>query len=1344
VKNLIPPFIYEQSKNGKTHGRFEAYTMFIDLSGFTALTQTLMKRGNKGAEQLSIILNDIFAPMVELVYSSGGIIPYFAGDAFTGVFPLTYSNMDANSFLDTAQQMRALFGSDDSKKNQFGDFNIGIKIGLSVGEVEWGIIGEDYKQFYFRGEAIDDCAECEHHATDQDIILNYKIRNAFADRTKIQLLPIEDDFFKLMDEVSGDYPVARKNSIPAIERSVLSSFFPDSVIDFNQMGEFRNVVTVFISFTGVDNHESLDEFSTIVLNQINSFSGYFKEIDFGDKGGLMLGFFGAPVSYENNVERALEFLLSVQEEVQSLKGLGLEIRSGISSGIAYAGIVGGYERTQYAIVGSEVNLAARLMIAAKWGEILVDEHIQKSRLYHFMNLGKAKYKGIEGEVQTYQFLGRKTEGQPIFSGEMIGREKELESLAVFANTVLENRYPGIAYVFGEAGIGKSRLSFELKKAIQKDKKVNWFTCPADQILRKPFNPFIAQLKDFFEQSSNNTAEQNQNNFENNFDWLSQALEQKEGADARNITKEVKRTKSILAAQIGIFYPNSLWSKLDARGRYQNTLIAFNNYITGAALVSPLVLEVEDGHWYDADSIDLLNELAPRFNEYPIFVLVTSRYNDDGTKPLLFNAETIQENEITVEQLDLNILSESGLRTFAEEKLGGPVHDTFHAYLVKTSNGNPFYLEQILAYFEESNLLIKEDGLWSIEESTIKLPSSMNAVLTARIDRLSTLVKETVKAAAVIGREFELPILTEVMLQNEAFVEKNGNVVRVLKEQVQTAEQGQIWSALSELRYMFKHSLMRETVYDMQLHTRLRKLHLFIGSAIEKIYLQTIEEKYVDLAFHYGQAEVKDKTTEYLEKAADFARDNFQNRQAIEFYEKLEDLLKEKGDQKHLVNVLLKKGPVLELIGEWDASEKAYRSAFDLIEELKDEILQGRVSNDIGRILLLKGQYDEAKTYLERANNIFNEIDDPVGKFRVLGDLGNFYFRQGNYEEAQIRFNDSIEKSKSIPYNSSFSKIVSSLGLTHMNLGNFRQGIDCQLDALKICEQEEDRQGTATLHTNLGIVYYEKGDLEDALMHYKQGLEISTDLGNKQLTAIATGCIGTVYQHQGKFELALINYIEDLKLCRELGDKQGTAIAYGLIGELKAVEGDFDAAIPYLQEQMSLSKELGYLKGVAKALNVLGDIYFLRKDLEQSLEHYQKAVELSRSIDNIPVLGMSLVEQGFVFVKLKESEKALAVLTKVEGIADNLDNPDLRFGAVILKAEVLALQGGKEEAVQLLESKLSGVLSREEEAAIHYELFKLNITGNIHQKKAFELYESLYEKIPKFLFKQRIDELNPSA
>ncbi|HHS95727.1 MAG TPA: hypothetical protein ENJ45_03990, partial [Phaeodactylibacter sp.] len=109
VKNLIPPFIYEQCKNEKSHGAFRAYTMFIDLSGFTALTRSLMLRGNEGAEQLSIILNDIFAPMVDLVYRRGGIIPYFAGDAFTGVFPLEHSDIAPLSFLQTAQEIRKLF-----------------------------------------------------------------------------------------------------------------------------------------------------------------------------------------------------------------------------------------------------------------------------------------------------------------------------------------------------------------------------------------------------------------------------------------------------------------------------------------------------------------------------------------------------------------------------------------------------------------------------------------------------------------------------------------------------------------------------------------------------------------------------------------------------------------------------------------------------------------------------------------------------------------------------------------------------------------------------------------------------------------------------------------------------------------------------------------------------------------------------------------------------------------------------------------------------------------------------------------------------------------------------------
>jgi predicted ATPase len=179
-----------------------------------------------------------------------------------------------------------------------------------------------------------------------------------------------------------------------------------------------------------------------------------------------------------------------------------------------------------------------------------------------------------------------------------------------------------------------------------------------------------------------------------------------------------------------------------------------------------------------------------------------------------------------------------------------------------------------------------DNQWTVKDKTVKISNSISAILTARIDRLSIILKETVKAAAVIGREFELPVLSEVILQHDEYVRRNGNGQVVLREQIQNAEKGQIWRAMNELRYIFRHSLLRETVYDMQMRTRLRELHFMIAKAIEKVYADSIEQRYVDLAFHYEQAEIKLKTNEYLKKAADFARRNFQNLQALEFYDRL--------------------------------------------------------------------------------------------------------------------------------------------------------------------------------------------------------------------------------------------------------------------------------------------------------------------------------------------------------------------------------------------------------------------------------------------------------------------------
>ncbi|MCB9276763.1 MAG: tetratricopeptide repeat protein [Lewinellaceae bacterium] len=1337
MKNLIPHFIQEQFQKGVSHGEMEAYTMFVDLSGFTPLTESLMRQGNRGAEQLSNILNEVFEPLVRLVYAKGGFIPYFAGDAFTAVFPVSAPGFGGSEIVYAAMMARNHFSQ---RQFRFSDFTIGIKFGLSYGVVEWGIVGGQHKSFYFRGAPVDGCAACQMEAEGQDIVIDEALRLRLA-KGQFSLEAVEPGFYKVRGNVPLKEMPPDPVNLPPLERQAVLRFLPEAVARYSQEGEFRTVISVFISFDGVENHEALNDFASVVLEQINNFSGYFKEIDFGDKGGVMVGFFGAPVSFENNTDRALEFVYSLRENLDGLiSGSGLRYRVGVTIGTAYTGIVGGAERCQYAAVGNHVNLAARLMTYADWDEVLVDVDIQKNRHFHFLHRGDIQYKGIKGNVPTFKLMGRNYESHAAYAGEMVGRDNELEQLIQSTNPLFEGRSAGMAFIYGEAGIGKSRLLHELKSVLYGQNLVQWHTCQADQILKKPFNPFIYFLKNYFEQYTERPSQANLQNFESRYQQLLDTLSSMERPEAAMIRRELIRTRSVLAALLGLDLPDSIWGQLDAKGRYQNTLSAIINLLVAEALHNPLVVELEDGHWLDDNSRELLTEFVRQMGRYPLFLVVTSRYLDDGSKPEIIGRLLLDGLSLPVLEVDLNTLQPEAVRAFAEARLGGKINDEFFELLARASNSNPFYLEQILEYFTESNLIEEEAGQWAIRDKNIKLSSSINAILMARIDRLSNLVKETVKAAAVIGREFELPVLSEVMKKQEEFIRRNGNTATLLKEQIKRAEEGQIWHAMNELRYIFRHSLLREAAYSMQLRTRLQFLHQMIAEAIESLYGEKLEERYVDLAFHYDQAGVFDKTCEYLLKAADHARSNYQNQQALEYYERLLKKLGRQKDTADQIHAHLKKGKVLELIGKWDECEQAYERALKLAKQSRDVLLLGQANNSLGHLLMLKGDYPKAMRYLQTAAGLFESIDDRAGKAKAYGNLGNLYFRQGEYEEAKDYFEQSINIGHDAIEPTANAQVAANLGLTFMNQGNYEEGIRCQQAQLDICERHNDKQGMATLYTNMGIVYFEKGDYDEALEAYQRGLNLSEELGNKLLTSIAIGCIGSIYERKGDYGRAMENFEHDLALCEELGDKQGTAIALGLIGELHSIEGHFHKAIEYLQKNLMLCEELGYQKGIAKAVNTLGDVFYFTHQYDRSLHFYNRAIEVTRRINNRLVLGASLVEKGTVLLELGEMEALEACVQEALEIAHELGNPDLLFETRVLAANQQYALGHKDEAITMLKGLASPALSPGQEADMNYELYKLLPQEGQYRTRAFELYAQLYEATPRYSYKMRLDHL----
>jgi predicted ATPase len=351
-----------------------------------------------------------------------------------------------------------------------------------------------------------------------------------------------------------------------------------------------------------------------------------------------------------------------------------------------------------------------------------------------------------------------------------------------------------------------------------------------------------------------------------------------------------------------------------------------------------------------------------------------------------------------------------------EEIGLQISDELYKLLYNKTLGNPFFVQQILQYFLENNLLIKEDkdsvSHWSLTISRYeKLPDTINAILIARIDRLSQQVKDVVKVASVIGKEFEVRLLSAILRKD-------------IIAQVKVAEEVQIWGELKDLDYIFKHALLRDVAYDMQLRARLRELHKLTAVAIEELYKESIEQKYADLAFHYEKSETIDRATEYLEKAGDYAKKNHQNMQAIDFYDRLEKYI---TDKKYKIKITNKKANVLELIGKWDIAEEIYRNNIKLSEELHNSRLTADNNINLAGILQKKSNYNEAFALFESIYKTYMELGDKVGISKAIGGMGGIYYDQGNYDSAMECYQKKLSISEEVNDKIGISKAIGNMG-----------------------------------------------------------------------------------------------------------------------------------------------------------------------------------------------------------------------------------------------------------------------------------------------------------------------------
>ena len=1288
MKHYVPRFILEQFKAGNSAGTFCAGTMHVDMSGFTALTESLMVYEKEGAEVLSDVLERIFRPIVKNIYENGGFISTYSGDAFTAIFR-NIGNVTDQGIIRSADFISRHLNVHTDIATKLGNFAVGAGIGLSFGDVDWGIFGRSGRNTYwFKGEALKGCIESEKLAGDSEIVVDGR----FTRQLTIDMAFLAE---KTADHWSLNpryitAAVSRKFSAKAPERGDLELFIPAPVLNFKGRAEFREVVSVYISMHSALKNNDFNDFVAELADQCHIHGGYLNKIDFGAAGSVALILFGAPVSYENNIERAFNFALNVSRGAS-----GRESRAGISCGTVYAGIIGGRERCEYTAIGDTVNLSARLALAANWGKMWTDENTSRKgrRSYRFEKVGNFTFRGKSAEVAVYELTARNEslEGR-MFQGATIGREDELRQLTSFCGTLFAGQFAGVVYICGEAGIGKSRLAWEFRNRLEDS--VRWCYLPCEGILRKSYNPVIQFLKDFFDVSEEYPDERNRENFLSRFNGLIAAVQSAGPSAARTgMIDELVRTKSILGGYLGIGFAGSLYERLDARARHQNFIYAVKNLVKCESTIRPVVIQLEDANRVDADTASLLRFLVRNIRDYPILLLCTARYGDDGSR---FSLEL--EEETSSLSLDLSTLSRSSINKCAGSVLDGD--STLSAELLDMiyakTGGNPFFTEQLMLDMKESDLLLLNDRkeVCTDVDEIRNIPSDIQAVVVSRLDRLPEDLRETVQTACVLGSEFPINVLAHMLSHDPR-----------LEYKLSAIETEKIWVRLSGRRCTFRHALLRDATYDMQLRSRLRELHESAAKSYEEVFAEAPEEHYSTIAFHYQQAEIEDSAVYYLIQAANYAKSNYRNQEAIAFYRSL--LKRPRKSFNERIDISIKLGHVLELIGEWAQAENIFRECLAVAEQKNDRLCRARFSAALGGLLLSKGENSAARELLHSA----------IGLYEALGDV------EGT------------------------ARTVLNLGILHWNLSDYAEALVCFQRSLKLYEKLEDPKGISAAIGNIGIVHKITGDYDSAERLYERQAAICRETGNREELHIALGNMGIIHWVRGDFSRAMACFEKKMAICKEIGDKRSLAIALGNMGVLFSNQGDDDRALDCYERSISIGEELGDSKNICNIAENIGAVLLRKGDIAGANAYLDRAIAIGRELNNRYILCESLYNKADVLYKMDHPD-AEKVISEALEISSEIDRRDTGFNSRILmeKIRFKSSAGLKEKTACIanLMAMLQDATDQGNIADIHYEIAKLmcdmDVDCSTSRDKAVSLYRMLFQRTPNVKYRERYEEL----
>ncbi|WP_322495341.1 adenylate/guanylate cyclase domain-containing protein [Chloroflexus sp.] len=1314
---------------GRTTGAFwEGSLLFADLSGFTALSERLSVLGRQGAEEVSAVVNRLFGALLHEVQARSGALLKFGGDALTVFFDAaTLGDQHATAACTAALAMQARMAEFANLATRAGTFTLRLRVGVHAGRVFAAEVGDQsHIELVVTGPEVNRVALAQEIAAPGEVVITGQTAQLLE---QPQLEVCRDGFYRLLELAVAQATIAPPLPLPldgpddlatlnrlARQLAALQPYLvhrlPRRFLDpaAGELGEFRPVTVLFANVHDFSRHlavlDSDPNLAATIFNAyyrraqavVHRYDGIINKVDMYTHGDKLMALFGAPTAHEDDPTRAVrcalelrEALLDANAEIAALAGAvapPLAQKIGINTGTVFAGRVGGATRYEYTVMGPAVNLAARLMAAAPDEAIYLSPSTQTAVAGQFVLEPGAPLhlKGLSAAVTPAKVVQIATVAtrhslEHLTIAPLIGRDAELAQVLAAARAALHGQGATIAIV-GEAGAGKSRLVEEvIQRLVIASTEHDHVTedVPSFTILfgdcqsyeqRTAYAAIRAPLMNALGLDLRATPAQ---------------LATDTIARVERLVPDASRFTPLLADALGLPLADTpLTAGLSPQQRHDRLQELIVEIFLAATTHEPVLLVLEDCHWADSPSLEVLERLSKAVARRALALLLTYRPEMASPAPWETHPNTVR--------IELSELLPSDSQALLAALLGGPPPNDILPLLERTQ-GNPFFIEELVRALVRDRLLVRneESGAWQLTQpiEKIELPRSIEGLLIARLDRLDEACQELVQVASVIGRRFLHPVVEGIYSNPPALDESIQHLIE--GELIQADQQERI------LAYIFRHALLRDVAYEGILYARRRALHARVARRIEAIAANQLEEHYAVLAWHFLQAEEWLPAFRYHVQAAEQARRRFANRDALALYTtalniapRLTTVLPPAQliDQVDAIHEAI--GELHLVLGEYDQAEHHFHEALQLSLPVGDEPVSERwlrmhrmlatveerrsryqaafdrltagmahthrgIPAETARCYILgagiayrTGDYTHAMEWARIGYTLAAQTGNATDQARALKIIGNIAGYQGDRTQAIDTLNQARTLYEQANMLAGLCDVLNDLGRVYTQAGRWAETIAVFEQSMAISENIGDVLATARTANNLAVVLVGRNQLDRAGALYQRASELFARLGSRLGVAVTSYNRGEVLLNQGRAAEALALFEAAIADLEAINARSFLPEALRLAALAALALGDRERSRTDANRSLAIAEELGQTDDSAIANRVLGEIALASGDLDVAEDLFTRSSSTLAQLDNRYELGKVRYQQARL--ALARHDFAAAAVARTEAIA----------------------------------------------------------------------------------------------